>query len=62
MRLKFWKREKKETIINVVNYVPIHHDVDELTKEDQCHGKLKSGARCSRVVKNGMYCYQHKRS
>lgn len=29
-------------------------------KEDQCHGKLKSGARCSRVIDNAMYCWQHK--
>ncbi len=28
--------------------------------DGQCFGKLKSGVRCSRVVKEE-YCYQHKR-
>ncbi len=50
-KLEKWNRQKPH-VTNV--------DVDSLTKEDQCHGKLKSGARCSRVVKDSLYCYQHR--
>jgi len=31
-------------------------DVD---KEDQCIAKTQSGKRCSRVAKDGRFCFQH---
>lgn len=45
---------------NDTSFKPNIPYLDNLTKEDQCHGKLKSGARCSRVIDNATYCWQHK--
>ena len=51
--------EQDSEIFGRIRGIKADFIINDDPKENQCHGKLRSGKRCSRVVEL-MYCWQHK--
>lgn len=51
------RRENDKPIKKISSRNTVNSSVSSV----QCHGRTKSGARCSRRVSDGIYCWQHRK-